>query len=107
MSVFDNRRLDPGIFGFDYEKAAKSYYTDKYFENRRKKLEILYASGYRTKFHGRGFDTGWKDLNSKERDCDIAHDYYTSIRIVASGGFNIGKMKFFEEQGVPVDYYGV
>src|SRR5947209_190898 len=29
------------------------------------------------------------------------------VRIVASGGFNAGRIREFEEQGVPVDAYGV
>ena len=32
---------------------------------------------------------------------------YERVRIVASGGFTVGKIRYFEEQGVPVDAYGV
>jgi nicotinate phosphoribosyltransferase len=32
---------------------------------------------------------------------------YTSVRIVASGGFTARRIREFEEQGVPVDAYGV
>jgi nicotinate phosphoribosyltransferase len=31
----------------------------------------------------------------------------SDVRIVASGGFTVGKIRFFEENGVPVDAYGV
>jgi nicotinate phosphoribosyltransferase len=32
---------------------------------------------------------------------------YERLRIVASGGFTVEKIRFFEEKGVPVDAYGV
>ena len=32
---------------------------------------------------------------------------YTHVKIVVSGGFNVEKIRAFEEQGVPVDMYGV
>jgi nicotinate phosphoribosyltransferase len=32
---------------------------------------------------------------------------YERVRIVASGGFTVGKIRYFEEKGVPVDAYGV
>jgi len=32
---------------------------------------------------------------------------YDKVRIVASGGFTVGKIRSFEENGVPVDAYGV
>ena len=32
---------------------------------------------------------------------------YDSVRIVASGGFNARRIREFEDQGVPVDAYGV
>src|SRR5437867_1093030 len=32
---------------------------------------------------------------------------YERVRIVASGGFTVGKIREFEEKGVPVDAYGV
>lgn len=32
---------------------------------------------------------------------------FTSVKIVASGGFTVEKIRQFEEQGVPVDSYGV
>jgi nicotinate phosphoribosyltransferase len=31
----------------------------------------------------------------------------TDVRIVASGGFTVEKIRSFEEKGVPVDAYGV
>ena len=32
---------------------------------------------------------------------------FTHARIVVSGGFTVDKIRLFEEQGVPVDAYGV
>jgi nicotinate phosphoribosyltransferase len=32
---------------------------------------------------------------------------YREVKIVVSGGFDVGKIRSFEEQGVPVDVYGV
>jgi len=42
----------------------------------------------------------------KVRDALDAHGY-ERLRIVASGGFDEEKIRFFEEKGVPVDAYGV
>ena len=42
----------------------------------------------------------------KVRDALDAHGY-ERLRIVASGGFDEDKIRFFEEKGVPVDAYGV
>lgn len=58
MSIFNNQRLDPSIFGLDYEKAAKGYYTDKYFENGRFILERLTESGYIKKYMDVSVDIG-------------------------------------------------
>jgi nicotinate phosphoribosyltransferase len=45
-------------------------------------------------------------LVRKVRDA-LDSDGFEHVRIVASGGFTIGKIKDFEEKGVPVDAYGV
>ncbi|MCC7008510.1 MAG: quinolinate phosphoribosyl transferase [Acidobacteria bacterium] len=37
----------------------------------------------------------------------LDRDRFRSVRIVASGGFTVEKIRQFEEQGVPVDSYGV
>jgi nicotinate phosphoribosyltransferase len=47
-----------------------------------------------------------EQLVQKVRDAlDVAGFGY--VRIVASGGFNVEKIRVFEERGVPVDAYGV
>jgi nicotinate phosphoribosyltransferase len=34
-------------------------------------------------------------------------DGFERVKIVASGGFSVDKIKEFEEKGVPVDAYGI
>lgn len=36
-----------------------------------------------------------------------AEAWCKAVKIIATGGFNVKKIKWFEEQGVPVDIYGV
>jgi nicotinate phosphoribosyltransferase len=45
-------------------------------------------------------------LVRKVRDA-LDADGFERIRIVASGGFTVDKVKRFEEAGVPVDSYGI
>jgi nicotinate phosphoribosyltransferase len=45
-------------------------------------------------------------LVHKVRDA-LDHDGFERVRIVASGGFTVAKIRHFEERGVPVDAYGV
>jgi nicotinate phosphoribosyltransferase len=45
-------------------------------------------------------------LVHKVRDA-LDHDGFEQVKIVASGGFTIEKIREFEEKGVPVDAYGV
>jgi nicotinate phosphoribosyltransferase len=45
-------------------------------------------------------------LVRKVRDA-LDHDGFERVKIVASGGFTVEKIKRFEELGVPVDSYGV
>ena len=45
-------------------------------------------------------------LVHKVRDA-LDRDGFEQVRIVASGGFTIEKIREFEEKGVPVDAYGV
>ncbi len=45
-------------------------------------------------------------LVRKVRDA-LDRDGFEHVRIVASGGFDVEKIRAFEEQGVPVDSYGV
>jgi nicotinate phosphoribosyltransferase len=37
----------------------------------------------------------------------LDRDGFTHVKIVVSGGFTVEKIRQFEEQGVPVDAYGV
>jgi len=37
----------------------------------------------------------------------LAKDYCRNIKITVTGGFNVKKIKYFEEAGAPVDSYGV
>jgi nicotinate phosphoribosyltransferase len=45
-------------------------------------------------------------LVRKVRDA-LDHDGFEQVRIVASGGFDVAKIKRFDEAGVPVDSYGI
>jgi nicotinate phosphoribosyltransferase len=45
-------------------------------------------------------------LVRKVRDA-LDHDGFEQVKIVASGGFTIEKIREFEEKGVPVDAYGI
>jgi nicotinate phosphoribosyltransferase len=45
-------------------------------------------------------------LVRKVRDA-LDHDGFEQVRIVASGGFDVAKIKRFEAAGVPVDSYGI
>jgi nicotinate phosphoribosyltransferase len=45
-------------------------------------------------------------LVHKVRDA-LDHDGFEQVKIVASGGFTIEKIREFEEKGVPIDAYGV
>jgi nicotinate phosphoribosyltransferase len=97
MSVFDNKRLDPRIFDFDYKKAAKGYYTDKYFENGRKILEILSSTGYRTNFREKDLDIGslfveMQIFHRREPFAIIANtDFALAILAACSGRFEAEK----------------
>ena len=45
-------------------------------------------------------------LVHKVRDA-LDHDGFEQVKIVASGGFTVEKIREFEERGVPVDAYGI
>lgn len=47
MSVFDGRRLDPGVFQLDGMRLARGWYSDSYFVNIALLLESLSRAGYR------------------------------------------------------------
>lgn len=46
-------------------------------------------------------------LGYRGADREVANRYFRSIRIVATGGFDVRKIRRFERLGVPVDLYGV
>ncbi len=48
-------------------------------------------------------------MNESERTKykQLAKDYCRDIKITVTGGFNVKKIKYFEEAGAPVDSYGV
>jgi nicotinate phosphoribosyltransferase len=47
-----------------------------------------------------------EQLVRKVRDA-LDHDGFERVKIVASGGFTVERIRAFEERGVPVDSYGV
>ncbi|MBI9014911.1 MAG: nicotinate phosphoribosyltransferase [Clostridiales bacterium] len=61
----------------------------------------------------RVMDTYYHTLVSRMSDIDqakyasLAKDYCRNIKITVTGGFNVEKIKYFEEAGAPVDSYGV
>jgi nicotinate phosphoribosyltransferase len=52
-------------------------------------------------------DSAWKDWNIPNAWRERAAEWCRQIKIVATGGFNLQRIRQFEEQGVPVDIYGV
>jgi nicotinate phosphoribosyltransferase len=49
----------------------------------------------------------WEGWNVPSQWLDAAKTYCQSVKIVVSGGFNAQKIERFEQEGVPVDLYGV
>ncbi|MCA0452816.1 MAG: nicotinate phosphoribosyltransferase [Chloroflexi bacterium] len=49
----------------------------------------------------------WEAWNVPPQWVDAAKQYCQNVKIVVSGGFSIGKIMAFEDDGVPVDMYGV
>ncbi|MCH4888470.1 nicotinate phosphoribosyltransferase [Acidaminobacter sp. JC074] len=47
------------------------------------------------------------DEADKVKYKQLAKDYCRGIKITVTGGFNVKKIKYFEEAGAPVDSYGV
>lgn len=97
MSFFDKKRLNPRVFKIDSAKAAAGYYTDKYFENGRKILQILSESGYRKEFGGKQIDIGslvveMQVFHRREPFAVVANtDFALSILAAWAGGFESGK----------------
>ena len=52
-------------------------------------------------------DRGWQGWDLPRDWRERAASYCREIKIVATGGFNLSKIRQFEELGVPVDAYGV
>lgn len=47
MSIFDHKRLNNTTFKLDIERMRQGWYTDKYFTNIARMLEVLSHDGYR------------------------------------------------------------
>jgi len=47
MSIFDQKRLTNATFKLDIERMRKGWYTDKYFTNIMRMLEVLARDGYK------------------------------------------------------------
>ncbi len=52
-------------------------------------------------------DHAWEGWNVPPQWVDAAKAYCQNVKIVVSGGFSIAKISKFEDEGVPVDMYGV
>ncbi len=52
-------------------------------------------------------DRAWESWNVPPQWVDAARNYCRSVQIVVSGGFNVDRIERFEQEGVPVDVYGV
>ncbi len=50
---------------------------------------------------------GWKGWSLPVEWRERAAEYCRQVKIVATGGFNLQRIRQFEEEGVPVDIYGV
>jgi nicotinate phosphoribosyltransferase len=55
----------------------------------------------------KAMDGAYKDWNLEEEYIEMARKWCEDIKIVATGGFNIERIKSFEQLGVPVDIYGI
>jgi nicotinate phosphoribosyltransferase len=52
-------------------------------------------------------DRAWESWNLPQQWVDAARNYCRNVQIVVSGGFNTDRIERFEQEGVPVDVYGV
>ncbi|MHB9093796.1 MAG: nicotinate phosphoribosyltransferase [Eubacteriales bacterium] len=55
----------------------------------------------------RAMDNAYKEWNLPTQALDVAREWCRQVKIVVTGGFNVKKISWFEELGVPVDIYGV
>ena len=55
----------------------------------------------------RGLDNAWSEWGLTGARRDAARDFCRAVRIVATGGFSVERIRAFESDGVPVDIYGV
>lgn len=53
------------------------------------------------------FDRAPEEMNLPLRSLNVARKYFSEIKIVASGGFNVDRIKMFEKLAVPADIYSV
>jgi nicotinate phosphoribosyltransferase len=54
-----------------------------------------------------GIDKAYEEWSLSGEDLIIAKKWCEEVKICVTGGFNVKKISEFEEQGVPVDIYGV
>jgi len=54
-----------------------------------------------------GLDSAWQEWELDEQAEAIAEQYCKNVKIIVTGGFNIARITKFEQEGVPVDIYGV
>jgi nicotinate phosphoribosyltransferase len=55
----------------------------------------------------KAMDKAYKRWNLETKYIEIAKKWCEDVRIVATGGFDIQRIKQFEQLGVPVDIYGI
>ncbi|WP_434131031.1 nicotinate phosphoribosyltransferase [Sporomusa sphaeroides] len=54
-----------------------------------------------------GLDNAYLEWNVPAEYLELAKEYCKDVKIFVTGGFNVKKIREFEEQDVPVDFYGV
>ena len=54
-----------------------------------------------------GINSAWKEWGLPNDESLIAEHYCEDVKIIVSGGFNQNKIRWFEEEKVPVDVYAV
>lgn len=55
----------------------------------------------------KAIDSAYLEWVLDDSEVEMAQEWCREVKIVATGGFNIQRIKQFEELGVPVDIYGV
>lgn len=54
-----------------------------------------------------GLDSAYMEWSVPAEYLNLAKEYCKAVKIFVTGGFNVKKIREFEEQDVPVDFYGV